>query len=79
MSDYDVEISIKCNKCGSPVAVGLNGPSDDVIVICQSCGAPLDRLGDIKVAIEKAAIEAAVLKPLEDIFKGHDGITIKKE
>jgi hypothetical protein len=53
--------------------------SDDVIVTCGSCGTALDRLGDIKMAIDKAAIEAAVNKPFEDIFKGLDGITIKKE
>ncbi|MDQ6867495.1 MAG: Lar family restriction alleviation protein [Pseudomonadota bacterium] len=79
MSDYDVEVSIKCNKCGSPVTIDLNGPSDDAIITCQSCGASLDRLGDIKVAVEKAAIEAAVLKPLEDALKGFDGFTVKKE
>ena len=79
MSEHDVEASIKCNKCGSPVAVDLNGPSDDDIVTCQACGAPLDRLGDIKVAIDKAVIEAAINKPLEDILKGFNGFTVKKE
>jgi hypothetical protein len=31
------------------------------------------------VAVDKAAIKAAINKPFEDIFKGLDGIAIKKE
>lgn len=79
MSDHDAEITIKCGKCGSPVAVDLGSPSDDTIVSCQSCGAALDRLGDIKAAIDEAAIKAAVTEPFESIFKGSDVFTVKKK
>jgi ribosomal protein S27E len=79
MSGHDVEITVKCNECESPVLIDIHGPSNDTIVTCQSCGTPLGRLGDLKAAIDKAAIEAAVTEPLERMLKGLDGFTVKKE
>jgi hypothetical protein len=70
---------VKRGKCGSPVAIDLNGPSDDTIIMCQSCGAALDRLGDMKAAIGKAALEAAVAQPFEGIFKSNASFAIKKK
>ena len=72
MSGHAVEITVKCRKCGSPVAIDLSGPSDDAIVSCGSCGTFLDRLGDIKAAIDKAAIVAAVTESFERIFQSSD-------
>jgi uncharacterized Zn finger protein len=79
MSGLDVEITVKCRKCGSPVAIDLCSPSNDAIVSCGSCGTFLDRLGNIKAAIDKAAIVAAVTEPFERVFQSSDVFTVKKE
>jgi hypothetical protein len=77
----EMTFNLYCNKCGSNELTVPDDATDDSAVTCSSCGAELDRWGDVQAAMQKATMEKfteSVTNVLGETFDGSEGITFKK-
>jgi ribosomal protein S27E len=74
--DGQIEVKVRCAKCGGNKLVVPDESKDSSIVTCQSCGTQIGKWGDVKAAALKKAKEE-VQASIRKAFKGNKHISLE--
>jgi DNA-directed RNA polymerase subunit RPC12/RpoP len=72
-----IETSFKfdpsCSKCGSDALIGPDDMTDESTITCETCGADLGTLGELKIAAFRLAKEKFAEEQSRSIGKAFEG------